>query len=246
MEKVTIKSLNMTFVPISPGTFMMGSPESEPGRSEDEIPHDVTLTEGYYIQSTPITQGQWQAVMVYNPSHFKKCGENCPVENVSWEDVQVFIQILNQRDKSYQYRLPTEAEWEYAVRAGTTTPFSFGDTLSTDQANYDYDGNYPYVDGPKEGFQVKITPVASFAPNAWGVYDMHGNVWEWCQDRYGDYPNGSVTDPKGPSSGDYRVLRGGCWLSASRLCRSASRLRFHPGYRDHYIGFRLVAQSFKH
>ncbi len=223
---VLVKSLGMEFVPISPGTFMMGSPESEEDRYKDEIQHEVTLTQGYYLQTTEVTQGQWQAVMGNNPSHFKNCGENCPVENISWEDVQAFIQKLNQQERDYQYRLPTEAEWEYAARASTTTPFSFGNTLSTDQANYDSN---------------RTTQVKSFPPNAWGLYDMHGNVWEWCQDWYGDYPSDSVTDPQGPPSGDHRVLRGGSWVSSARLCRSAVRLWGTPGDRHYRFGFRLVA-----
>ncbi len=236
---VLVKSLGMEFVPISPGTFMMGSPESEEDRYKDEIQHEVTLTQGYYLQTTQVTQGQWQAVMGNNPSRFKNCGEDCPVENVSWKRVQAFIKKLNKRESRYHYRLPTEAEWEYAARAGTTTPFSFGNTLSTDQANYN--GNYPYAGSPKGIYREKTTPVASFAPNAWGLYDMHGNVWEWCQDWYGDYPKGSVTDPQGPSSGDRRVLRGGGWVSSAGVCRSANRLRFTPGDRLDRIGFRLVA-----
>ena len=224
-EKFT-NSLGMEFALISPGTFLMGSPESEEDRSDDETQHEVTLTQGYYLQTTEVTQGQWQAVMGNNPSHFKNCGENCPVENISWEDVQAFIQKLNQQERDYQYRLPTEAEWEYAARASTTTPFSFGNTLSTDQANYDSN---------------RTTQVKSFPPNAWGLYDMHGNVWEWCQDWYGDYPSDSVTDPQGPPSGDHRVLRGGSWVSSARLCRSAVRLWGTPGDRHYRFGFRLVA-----
>ncbi len=218
--------LGMNFVKIEPGTFMMGSPVNEADREYDETQHQVTLTRGYYLQTTEVTQGQWQTVMGNNPSKFESCGEDCPVESVSWKEVQAFIQKLNQQERDYQYRLPTEAEWEYAARAGTTTPFSFGNTLRKDQANYDSE---------------RTTQVKSFPPNAWGLYDMHGNVWEWCQDRYGDYPSGSVTDPQGPSSDDYRVLRGGSWRVNAGYCRSASRGWDAPGDRRNDYGFRLVA-----
>jgi formylglycine-generating enzyme len=231
-------SLGMKFIYISPGTFMMGSPPSEPGRDDDETQHRVTLTKGYYLQTTEVTQGQWKAVMGSNPSHFKNCGDNCPVESVSWNDVQEFIRKLNQREGANLYRLPTEAEWEYAARAGSTTSFAFGRCLSTDQANYD--GNYPLSGCPKGQYREATLPVGSFSPNAWGLYDMHGNVWEWCQDGFGDYPSSAVTDPAGSASGDNRLLRGGGWNCAAGLCRSAARF-FHDSYAvDYNYGFRLA------
>jgi formylglycine-generating enzyme required for sulfatase activity len=169
----------------------------------------VTLTKGFYMQSTEVTQGQWKAVMGNNPSYFKNCGDDCPVEQVSWNDVQEFIRKLNRREGGNKYRLPTESEWEYVARAGTDIPFAFGRCLSTDQANYD--GNYPLSECSKGEYRQRTISVASFKPNSWGLYDMHGNVWEWCQDWYGDYPSGSATDPSGSSGGSYRVLRGGGW-----------------------------------
>jgi formylglycine-generating enzyme required for sulfatase activity len=216
---------------ISPGTFMMGSPESEEDRDNDEDRHEVTLTQGYYLQTTEVTQGQWQAVMGDNPSYFESCGADCPVEMVSWDDIQEFIKELNQRDSDYQYRLPTEAEWEYAARAGSETRFGFGDSDETLK-------EYAWF---KDNSGRETHPVSEKRPNKWGLYDMHGNVYEWCQDRYGDYPTGSVTDPQGPSSGAYRVLRGGSWYYGARNCRSAIRLRSSPDDRYDDDGFRLTA-----
>ena len=238
-EKALTNSLGMKFVYIPPGEFMMGSPESEPGRDDNEKQHKVTLTKGFHMQTTEVTQGQWKAVMGSNPSDFKDCGNDCPVENVSWDDVREFIRKLNRKEGTDRYRLPTEAEWEYACRAGTTTPFSFGRCLSTDQANYN--GRYPLENCPKGEYREKTLPVASFAPNAWGLHDMHGNVWEWCQDWYGeDYPSGAVTDPGGPSTGSVRVLRGGSWFNDAGSCRAAIRGRDTPDVRGRNLGFRLV------
>jgi len=236
-RKVT-NNLGMEFVYIKPGTFMMGSPSNEPKRDNDERQHRVTLTRGFYMQTTEVTQGQWKRVMGSNPSRFKNCGDNCPVEQVSWNDVQKFIGKLNQMEGGNKYRLPTEAEWEYAARAGTDTPFSFGRCLSTEQANYD--GNNPMPGCAKGEYRKTPVPVASFPPNAWGLYDMHGNVWEWCQDWFGDYPSSSVTDPTGPSLGSYRVNRGGSWGGSAGHCRSADRDRSAPGSRYGDLGFRLA------
>ncbi|MCP4109251.1 MAG: formylglycine-generating enzyme family protein [Desulfobacteraceae bacterium] len=230
-------SLGMEFVYIPPGSFEMGSPEDELERYDDEMLHRVTLTRGFYMQTTQVTQGQWKAIMGDNPSRFKEGGDTCPVEQVSWDDVQEFIRKLNLKEGK-TYRLPTEAEWEYSCRAGTETPFYTGKCLSTDQANYD--GDYPYADCPKGIYRKKTMPVASFDPNPWGLYDMHGNVWEWCQDWYGDYPADAVTDPGGPSDGSYRVLRGGSWIGIAGRCRSGCRSRNSPGERDDSDGFRLV------
>jgi len=231
--------LGMEFVYIAPATFIMGSPSDEPNRDSDERPHHVTLTKGYYMQTTEVTQGQWKAVMGDNTSTFKKCGDNCPVEAVSWDTVQDFIQKLNQKEGGNKYRLPTEAEWEYACRAGTETPFVFGQCLSTDQANYN--GKYP-LPGCSEGeYRKRTLPVASLSPNAWGLYDMHGNVAEWCQDWLGDYPSRNITDPTGPSSSEVRVFRGGGWSDSASSCRSADRSGNAPFlYRLEFVGFRLV------
>jgi len=233
-----VNSLDMTFVYIPPGEFMMGSPKDERGRYDNEIQHKVILTQGFYMQTAEVTQGQWRKIMVGNPSRFRNCGDDCPVERVSWYDVRTFIFKLNRRSEDAKYRLPTEAQWEYACRAGTRTPFAFGKCLSADQANYN--GNRPLAGCVKGKYRQKTVPVASFKPNIWGLYDMHGNVWEWCQDWYGKYPSKSVTDPKGPSSGANRILRGGSWYFSARKCRTAYRSRYHPGNRNGNRGFRLV------
>jgi formylglycine-generating enzyme required for sulfatase activity len=225
----------MKFAWIPPGTFLMGSPKDEADRSDDETQHKVTLSKGFYMGIHLVTQEHWQAVMGNNPSNFK--GEkNLPVEQVSWEDCQEFIKKLRDKDKK-AYRLPSEAEWEYACRAGTTTPFFFGATISTDQANYD--GNHIYGNGKKGVYRQKTTPVGSFPANTWGLFDTHGNLWEWCQDWLGDYPQNDVVDPQGPHAGQYRVLRGGSWLYIPQFCRSACRGGNQPGFRINFYGLRV-------
>jgi sulfatase modifying factor 1 len=198
-------SLGMKFVWIPPGNFIMGSPKEEKQRFDNETQHKVTLTKGFYMGVYTVTQEQYETVMGKNPSSFK--GEkNLPVEQVTWDDCQEFIKKLRGKDKKL-YRLPFEAEWEYSCRAGTKTPFSFGETISTDQANYN--GNFTYGDGKKGVDRKKTTPVGSFPANAWGLHDMHGNLFQWCQDRYGDYPQNDVVDPQGADNNKSRVLRGG-------------------------------------
>jgi formylglycine-generating enzyme required for sulfatase activity len=236
--KTVTNSFGMKFVPIPAGTFMMGSPKDEPGRFNDETQHEVTISKRFYMQTTEVTQGQWKAVMGNNPSYFKDCGDDCPVERVSWNDIQEFIKKLNQRGEG-TYRLPTEAEWEYAARAGTTSAYSWGNSADCSKANY---GNF-ILTQECERNPGKTMPVGSFAPNTWGLYDMHGNVWEWCQDWYGSYPSGAVTDPTGPDSGSYRVLRGGSWYYDARHCRTADRGDNSPGDRSSSSGFRLVSSS---
>ncbi|GAB6096840.1 formylglycine-generating enzyme family protein [Desulfatiferula olefinivorans] len=231
--------LNMTFVYIPPGTFAMGSPPSEPGRDGDEGRHTVTLTRGFYMQTTEVTQGQWKQVTGKNPSRFTdllRSHDDWPVECVSWNDVQEFIRKLNCMDGREAYRLPTEAEWEYACRAGTLTAFAFGACLSTDQANVN--GQNAVCDGGL--FRRTTMRVGSFPPNAWGLYDMHGNVNEWCRDVYDTYPPFSVTDPRGGTCGSYRILRGGGWYDEARHSRSAYRGRHFPGLKSPHNGFRLV------
>ena len=204
---------------IEPGTFQMGSPETEAERNRDEIQHEVTLTQGYWLADTACTQSLWAVVMGQNPSHFKDADR--PVEEVSWEDTEVFIEKLNDHIDGLKLRLPTEAEWEYACRAGTQTPFWFGDNITTDQVNY-Y-GEYPYAGGEKGEYRQQTVEVKALPCNSWGLYQMHGNVWEWCIDWYGEYPEGIVTDPIGPKTGGRRVLRGGGWFSYGRGVRSAQR-----------------------
>lgn len=221
---------------IVPGEFLMGSPENEAERGKDETQHRVILTQGYWLADTACTQALWQAVLGDNPSGFK--GEERPVETVSWNDVQRFIERLNERVPAGGFRLPTEAEWEYACRAGTTTAFWFGDQVSPEQVNYD--GKSPYAGGSKGQYRNQTVAVKALPCNDWGLYQIHGNVWEWCRDWYGDYPSETVVDPTGPAGGKRRVLRGGSWISNGRDTRSAYRYRYDPGSRYDNVGFRLA------
>jgi len=227
-------TVGIRFAWIPAGTFLMGSPEGEEGRGEDEWLHRVTLTHGFYLSVHPITQGQWRAVLDANPSRFP--GDDLPVDNVSREDCRVFCDHLNLME-DLPYSLPYEAEWEYACRAGSTGPFSFGSTISTEQANYA--GYQTYGRGGEGEFRRQTTPVGSFPPNAFGLYDMHGNVWEWCADLFGPYPHSAVSDPRGAILSTSRVARGGSWLDGPRFCRSACRGRRTAGYRLDSHGCRL-------
>jgi formylglycine-generating enzyme required for sulfatase activity len=261
-------TIGMQFVYIAPGAFTMGSPKDEPGLGKDEIQHRVTLTKGFYMQTKEVTVGHWRAFAgdtdyksdaergdgaygfignkwkkkkeIYWANPGFKQQDDHPVTCVSWNDARAFIRWLSEKEGK-DYRLPTEAQWEYACRAGTDTPFFFGKCLSTDQANYD--GNFPLKGCPKGEFRKKTIAVGSLQPNAWGLYDMHGNVWEWCQDWYGDYPSGNVTNPAGPEEGVGRILRGGGWGHDARCCRSAYRYWDTPVDRVAIIGFRLVLPS---
>lgn len=209
---------------IVPGTFLMGSPESERERNNNEIQHLVTLTQGFWLADSACTQALWWVVMSENPAYFRYSPDQ-PVEQVSWDDVQRFIEVLNVQQPDLQARLPTEAEWEYACRAGTTTPFSFGDTITPEQVNYDGD---------------RAIPVKSLPPNPWGLFEMHGNVWEWCADGYGDYPTAAVIDPLRSVTEYGCVLRGGSWNSNAKFTRSAYRDAIVPDVRDRINGFRLA------
>jgi hypothetical protein len=222
---------------IAPGEFAMGSPSTEAERDGDEIPHPVVLTRGFWLADTACTQALWQAVMGSNPSRFQDDAEN-PVEQVSWNEVQEFLARLNGQVEGLGARLPTEAEWEYGCRAGTATPFWFGHTITPEQVNYD--GNHPYAGGAQGLYRQRTVPVKALPANGWGLYQMHGNVWEWCADGYGAYGDGEAIDPVGPAASANRVLRGGSWFSYGRHSRSACRLRYVPGYRNVYIGFRLA------
>ena len=222
---------------IPPGSFQMGSPPDEAERGSAELLHEVRLSRGYWLADTACTQAFWQAVWPVNPSHFPEHPQN-PVENVSWHDAQGFLAELNRLRPGLQARLPSEAEWEYACRAGTTTAFSFGDRVTTEEVNYN--GDYPCAGGEKSPPRRRTLPVASLPPNAWGLYEMHGNVWEWCADWYEPYPATSQLDPRGPSFGRMRVLRGGTWGDPARYARSANRSRIEPAYRPRSSGFRIV------
>ncbi len=217
---------------IPAGTFAMGSPPNETSHRLNEGPmHEVILVQPFYLSVMPITQEQYQKVMGKNPAYFTRengGGPEHPVENVSWEDALAFCQKLTSLPDGLAYRLPSEAEWEYACRAGTITPFSFGASLSARQGT---------IDGKK------TTRVGSFPANNFGLYDMHGNVWEWCADWYGEtyYPKNPSRDPRGPAGGQFRVVRGGSWRNQAGTCRSAYRNALVPYNRDAYTGFRVTA-----
>ncbi|MDR0785702.1 MAG: formylglycine-generating enzyme family protein, partial [Treponema sp.] len=250
-------------VRIAGGTFMMGSPASKAGRDDDETRHSVSISGPFYIGKHEVTQKEWEEVMGTNPSYFK--GDNLPVESVSWYEAVEYCNKRSERegltlaytiDKTRSngnnldgndnvkwvvtwnrsangYRLPTEAEWELACRAGTSTAYSTGAGISTSQARYG--GSYS-----GSGERDKTIAVGSFAPNAWGLYDMHGNVWEWCWDWYGSYGSGFQTDPAGASSVSFRVFRGGGWSNTVRYVRSAGRSYYTPSTRNNILGFRVL------
>jgi formylglycine-generating enzyme required for sulfatase activity len=223
-------SIGMTFAYIPAGTFLMGSPDAEPGRSADEVQHGVTLTKSFFLATTPVTQAQWAAVTGKRPSNFQ--GDDSPVEQVSYDEAVQFCVKLSMKEAK-PYRLPTEAEWEYACRAGTTTPFNNGsDETALDDAAW-YEAN--------SGEQTH--PVASKKPNAWGLYDMLGNVWQWCGDWYGEYPHEATTDPHGSSNPRDRVMRGGSWNDPMERCRSARRRYSAPDARYFAIGFRVALDA---
>ena len=236
--ELTIQQITQRFRWITPGTFLMGSPDSEPERRDNETQHEVTLTNGFWMADSTCTQALWTAIMDNNPSRFQD-ESNLPVENISWLVVQPFIEKLNTLFPDLHAHLPTEAQWEYACRASTQTPFSFGENITPEQVNYD--GNYPYAGGETGLYRKRTVPVKSLPPNPWGLYEMHGNVWEWCADWYEEYPTQAVINPLGPDQGTSRVLRGGSWYLIGRRTRSAIRRRYVPNYHRDIIGFRLVS-----
>jgi formylglycine-generating enzyme required for sulfatase activity len=207
-------AIGMDFVYIPPGKFIMGSPFDEPGRGEDENQKNVTIGNGFFMQTTEVTQAQWMALMERNPSNFDECGRDCPVESVSFSDVQDFIERLNELEETERYRLPTESEWEYATRSGQDGWFCFG----SDQNRFP---EYGWYKGNAGGHPH---PVGQKKPNDWGLYDVHGNVWEWCQDQ----------------EREYRLVRGGSWYYPMLFARSANRFFVFPRDRNYTIGFRLV------
>ena len=225
---------------VEPGTFTMGSPVGESARSDDETQHEATISKGFYLSVYEVTQAQYQAVMEGNTDGLsatpsQAVGANRPVEMVSWSDIQIFINRLNEMEENAgrlqegeRYGLPTEAEWEYACRAGTTTRYSWGEDFNTSNANYT---------GTNIGTTVDI---GNYDPNPWGFYNMHGNVWEFCADWYGTYDSGSVTDPTGPSNGTVRIKQGGSYVKASGFMRSATRASEGLNKRSGGVGFRLA------
>ena len=233
--------VKLELVLIPAGKFMMGSPENEKYRQANEGPqHEVTISKAFYMAKNLVTQEQYQKVMGVNPSNFR--GAQNPVEVVGWEDAQGFGKKLS-ATPGKTVRLPTEAEWEYACRAGSTTAFSFGDD-DKDLGDYAWYGSKPDVKGCPPGNSNSTShPVGQKKPNSWGVYDMHSNVWEWCQDWYGKYLPDAATDPQGPAQGTERTVRGGSWYGNSGNCRSAYRLRYAPTRRGGNVGFRVVVEA---
>ena len=262
--EVFTNSLGMKFKWIGPGSFTMGSPATEDGRAMDEYQRKVTISKGFYIQTTEVTQKQWRSLMGNNPSYFTACGGNCPVENISWLDAQEFIKRLKAK-YNMNYDLPTEAEWEYACRAGSKTAIYTGPLTILSLNNGTeldpiawYGGNscadYNGADdcSGRKGAQIRCQrcgthPVAEKRANAWGLYDMLGNVWEWCSDWYNNFPGGyntgAVTDPKGPSIGTHRIIRGGGWFSGAAQCRSAFHDRSKPTDQSKGVGLRIIVRE---
>ena len=238
LPKIT-NSIGMKLVLIPKGKFTMGSPASEEDRYENETEHEVTISKDYYLGVTEVTQGQYEKVIGVNPSFWQKRvirksdSSMYPVEQVTWEDAVEFCKELSdlpeEKKAGRVYRLPTEAEWEYACRAGSKSAYSFGESTKSL-------GDYAWFDGNSD----RTHPVGEKKANAWGLYDMQGNVWEWCSDWYDEYPKGAVSDPTGPKQGSYRVIRGGGWGYEAAFCRSAFRGRLDPSIRGHVLGFRLA------
>jgi formylglycine-generating enzyme required for sulfatase activity len=245
-EKKITNDLGMDFILVKPGSFMMGSPENELHRDKNEVLHEMKIVKSFYLQSTEVTVKQWKAVIGKKLFSRKKGKDNMPVVQVSFYDCQDFIKKLNKMNKGI-YRLPTEMEWEYASRAGTTTAYSWGDSIDCSKAMY---GNNRQkrtecIQHFKSmGFESnQAAPVKSFAPNPWGFYDMHGNVWEWCSDPYYEYTKhkdntGFDLIKTGP-----RIKRGGSWYKYGWYCRSANRAYAHPGAKFKTTGFRLVLEA---
>ena len=257
LSRIEAAIADMEFVRVPAGEFLMGSTSEEASAREQPLTR-VRISRGFYLGKYEVTQAEWQAVMGSNPSVFDECGPDCPVEGVSWEDAQEFIGKLNATVGVERYRLPTEAEWEYAARAGTKTDTPAGDLDIVGRNNVPlldgiawYGGNsgvsyaegYDCSDWGEKQYassRCGTHPVGQKAPNAWGLYDMLGNVWEWVGDWYGAYPGGAVTDPRGPGSGEGRVYRGGGWIGTARVCRAPDRSASLPGDRYDGLGFRLL------
>ena len=244
-EKVYHNSLGMEFALIPAGTFTMGSPWNEPKRGYSEVKRQVVISKAFYMQTTEVTVKQWRALMGKKFFSKKKGTDNMPVSRISWHDCLRFIKKLNSISQG-SYRLPTEAEWEYACRAGSVTAYSWGNTIDCEKAMYENNSLkagdcIDYVE-KREMIVNSPAPVKSYPPNAWGLYDMHGNLWEWCQDWFGEYSTDAIKDPAGPYSGIKRIRRGGSWYKHGQSCRSANRNFGHPSIKLRTTGFRLVRE----
>ena len=233
-------------VAIPSGSFEMGSPVDEIGRYRDESPqHRVRIGTPFALGKTEVTQGQWRALMGNNPSYFSGCGDECPVEQVTWNDAQEYLLKLSKKTGKH-YRLPTEAEWEYAARAGTTTPFNTGNCIRTSEANYDGNYDYSYCHTMTRNYRQRTLPVGSLAANGFALHDMHGNVWEWAEDCWHDDYQGAPVDGSAWSSGscEKRVLRGGSWKVEPRALRSAQRNWEWANEPGNGHGFRVARTLF--
>jgi formylglycine-generating enzyme required for sulfatase activity len=224
-------------VRVDAGAFTMGSPAAEPMREEQERPHRVRLTHAFELGQFEVTQDQWRAVMGTAPSAHAGCGR-CPVENVNLAEVLEFVHRLDRLSPLHGFRLPTEAEWEMACRAGSTTPFAGGPRLGPDDANVD--GRWPYPGSPAGVSRGTTTPVGTFPPNAWGLFDMHGNVWEWLADSHCPYPETDVSDPVARCDSGLQVIRGGSWAFGADSARCALRYTHRPQDRGPSLGFRVA------
>jgi len=228
-----VNSINMEFIQVPAGNFYMGTQDNEQGSSKEKPRHKVQISHAFYLARYEVTQEQWMTVMDgVNPSNFISADR--PVDEVSWNDVQIFIQKLNALEKTHSYRLPTEAEWEYAARAGSETQYYFGEDLQGHEL-----GQYAWFE---QNGDKQTHPVGSLSPNIWGFYDMYGNVTEWVQDYYDRnyYSASPRKDPKGPKTGRKRVVRGGSWINQAFSCRSAARGYYSEDYTDSDFGFRIV------
>lgn len=276
VRKEITNSIGMRLVLIPAGKFLMGSPESDYDAKQGEKPqHEVEITKAFYLGKYEVTRGQFRRFVADNgyKTTSEKAGggatwkdpginqtDEHPVVWVDWHDAKAFCDWLSQKEGKI-YRLPTEAEWEFCCRAGTTTPFYFGETISTQQANYNGEAVYDngkkaiysellegveaffgvdvHGKGKKGIYRERSTPVDNFSANPWGLHDMHGNLWQWCQDFYGEYPTDDVTDPQGPKKGQDHVLRGGSWSNFPENCRSATRAVSQPSFHSDYYGLRV-------
>jgi formylglycine-generating enzyme required for sulfatase activity len=235
----TEPTTGLAFVLIPAGEFTMGSPASEPGHQADERLHRVRLSTPFYLSTHEVTRRQWDALMSSTSPVAADPPADTPIVNVNWFEARRFIDRLNDTGQG-RFRLPTEAEWEYACRAGTRSAYAFGETLSTDQANYN--GRFPLPGQPAGQDRGALTRVGSFSPNAWGLYDMHGNVWEWTEDPYCDYAGDGV-DPSPTFAGPLKVIRGGSWRFNADSARSALRYTHPPADRGDSVGFRVVLHT---
>lgn len=237
-QEAFVNSLGMTMLRIPAGEFVMGSPIQEPKRSDDETQHEVVISKAFFMSRAEVTQRQWQVVMRTHPSKFE--GDDLPVESISWFEAAEFCRKLSERE-GIRYSLPTEAEWEYACRAGTATEFHAGGDISAAEANFN--ANYTYRGSASGVFRGTTVPVGTLAVNGWDLHDMHGNVSEWCQDWYAPYPDGKAVDPQGPEQGVGKVVRGGSWPAKPENCRSAARGGIAPDAKLNSVGFRVVVRQ---